>query len=93
MNDKPNWQVAHLDDIERRGRDIPVREHLGIHPLGPRREPHQVGEQHRQDLPLLPRRRNHESGAAGVAEPRAFAVLCSAGRAHGHAPSLGRSAA
>src|SRR4030095_5688846 len=30
MNDKPNWHVAHLDDIERRGTDIPVREHLGI---------------------------------------------------------------
>jgi hypothetical protein len=34
MNDKANWQVAHLDDIERRGRDIPVREHLGIHSFG-----------------------------------------------------------
>ena len=34
MNDKPNWQVAHLEDIERRGRDIPVREHLGIHAFG-----------------------------------------------------------
>ncbi|HEU0193224.1 MAG TPA: hypothetical protein VFQ71_03440 [Gaiellales bacterium] len=34
MNDKPNWQVAHLDDIERRGRDIPVREHLGIQAFG-----------------------------------------------------------
>src|SRR6185436_6937437 len=34
MNDKPNWRVAHLDDIERRGRDIPVREHLGIHAFG-----------------------------------------------------------
>jgi hypothetical protein len=34
VNDKPNWQVAHLDDIERRGRDIPVREHLGIHAFG-----------------------------------------------------------
>ena len=34
MNDKPNWQVAHLDDIERRGRDLPVREHLGIHAFG-----------------------------------------------------------
>jgi hypothetical protein len=34
MNDTPNWQVAHLDDIERRGRDIPVREHLGIHAFG-----------------------------------------------------------
>jgi len=34
MNDNPTWQVAHLDDIERRGRDIPVREHLGIHAFG-----------------------------------------------------------
>jgi hypothetical protein len=34
MNDKPNWQVAHLDDIERRGRDLPVRERLGIHAFG-----------------------------------------------------------
>ena len=29
MNDNPKWKVARLDDIERRGRDIPVREHLG----------------------------------------------------------------
>jgi hypothetical protein len=34
MGDKSNWQVARLDDIERRGRDIPVREHLGIHAFG-----------------------------------------------------------
>ena len=34
MNDRPNWRVAHLDDIERRGRDIPVREYLGIHAFG-----------------------------------------------------------
>src|SRR5213596_3224515 len=34
MNDNPTWQVAHLDDIERRGRDIPVREHLGIRAFG-----------------------------------------------------------
>jgi mannose-6-phosphate isomerase-like protein (cupin superfamily) len=34
MNDKSNWKVAHLDDIERRGRDIPVREHLGVHAFG-----------------------------------------------------------
>src|SRR5436190_19337495 len=34
MNDKPKWQVARLDDIERRGRDIPVREHFGIHSFG-----------------------------------------------------------
>jgi len=33
MNDS-QWQVARLDDIERRGRDIPVREHLGIHAFG-----------------------------------------------------------
>jgi hypothetical protein len=34
MNDKPNWKVARLDDIERRGRDIPVREYLGIQSFG-----------------------------------------------------------
>ncbi len=34
MNDKPNWHVARLDDIERRGRDVPVREHLGIRAFG-----------------------------------------------------------
>src|SRR5215210_6096536 len=34
MNEKPNWKGARLDDIERRGRDIPVREHLGIHAFG-----------------------------------------------------------
>ena len=34
ISDKPTWQVALLDDIERRGTDIPVREHLGIHAFG-----------------------------------------------------------
>ena len=34
MSDNPNWQVARLEDIERRDRDIPVREHLGIHAFG-----------------------------------------------------------
>src|SRR5213079_148534 len=34
MNDNPQWKVTRLDDIERRGRDIPVREHLGIHAFG-----------------------------------------------------------
>ena len=34
MNDNPKMQVARLDDIERRGRSIPVREHLGIHAFG-----------------------------------------------------------
>jgi Cupin domain len=32
--DNPKTQVARLDDIERRGRDIPVREHLGIRAFG-----------------------------------------------------------
>jgi hypothetical protein len=34
MNDSPKMQVARLDDIERRGRSVPVREHLGIHAFG-----------------------------------------------------------
>jgi hypothetical protein len=34
MNDNSKWQVARLDEIERRGRDIPVREHFGIHAFG-----------------------------------------------------------
>jgi hypothetical protein len=34
MSDDHKWKVARLDDIERRGRDIPVREHLGIHAFG-----------------------------------------------------------
>ncbi len=34
MNDNPKWRVARLDDIERRGAFIPVREHLGIHSFG-----------------------------------------------------------
>jgi mannose-6-phosphate isomerase-like protein (cupin superfamily) len=34
MNDSPKMQVTRLDDIERRGRSIPVREHLGIHAFG-----------------------------------------------------------
>jgi hypothetical protein len=34
MTETPNWKVARLDDIEPRGRDIPVREHLGIHAFG-----------------------------------------------------------
>jgi hypothetical protein len=34
MDDNPKWQTAQLDDIERRGRSIPVREHLGIHAFG-----------------------------------------------------------
>jgi hypothetical protein len=34
MGDKPRWQVARLDEIERRGRAIPVREHFGIQAFG-----------------------------------------------------------
>jgi hypothetical protein len=34
MNENPKWQVARIDEIERRGRDIPVREHLGIRAFG-----------------------------------------------------------
>jgi hypothetical protein len=34
MTDQAKWQIARLDDIERRGRSIPVREHLGIHAFG-----------------------------------------------------------
>jgi hypothetical protein len=34
MNDNPKTQVARVDDIERRGRSIPVREHFGIHGFG-----------------------------------------------------------
>ena len=34
MSDNPKWKVARLEEIERRGRDIPVREHFGIHAFG-----------------------------------------------------------
>jgi len=34
MNDTTKWRVARLDDLERRGRFTPVREHLGIHSFG-----------------------------------------------------------
>ena len=34
MSINPKTQVARLDDIERRGRDIPVREHFGIRAFG-----------------------------------------------------------
>jgi len=34
MHASPKWKVARLDEIERRGRDIPVREHLGLHAFG-----------------------------------------------------------
>jgi hypothetical protein len=34
MNDAAGWRVARLEELERRGRFIPVREHLGIHSFG-----------------------------------------------------------
>ncbi len=34
MDDNRKWRVARLDEIERRGRDLPVREHLGIRAFG-----------------------------------------------------------
>ena len=34
MSGAEGWKVARLDDIERRGRDIPVREHFGIRAFG-----------------------------------------------------------
>ena len=34
MNDNPKPQIVRLDDLERRGRFIPLREHLGIHSFG-----------------------------------------------------------
>jgi hypothetical protein len=34
MNDNPKMKVSRLEDIERRGRSVPVREHLGIHAFG-----------------------------------------------------------
>ena len=34
MSEAQSWKVARLDEIERRGRDIPVREHLAIHAFG-----------------------------------------------------------
>jgi hypothetical protein len=34
MSTKPKTHVAHIDDLERRGRDIPVREHFRIRAFG-----------------------------------------------------------
>jgi quercetin dioxygenase-like cupin family protein len=34
MKKQANWAVAHLDEIERQDRDIPVREHFGIRAFG-----------------------------------------------------------
>jgi hypothetical protein len=34
MSESQTWKAARLDEIERRDRDIPVREHFGIHSFG-----------------------------------------------------------
>lgn len=34
MGESQSWKIARLDEIERRGRDIPVREHFGIRAFG-----------------------------------------------------------
>ena len=34
MTDNAKFRVARLDEIEKRGSFIPVREHLGIHSFG-----------------------------------------------------------
>ena len=34
MNENAKWRVARLDDLERRGRFIAIREYLGIHSFG-----------------------------------------------------------
>ena len=59
---------------------------LGIHSLGARREPHQVGEQHRDDLALLAEGTCFpiEWRPTRVAEPRAGGVVLPADLAPGH---------
>ena len=59
MNDNPKWRVARLDDVERRGRFIPLREHLGIHSFGINART--VGE----DGTLI---NEHDEGAGGQEE-------------------------
>src|SRR4051794_4741122 len=34
MNENAKWRVVHIDDVERRGRFVAGREHLGIHSFG-----------------------------------------------------------
>jgi hypothetical protein len=34
MSDKPTWKIARLDEMDQRGSDLPIREHLGIHAFG-----------------------------------------------------------
>jgi hypothetical protein len=34
MSDKPTWRIARLEEMDQRGRDLPIREYLGIHAFG-----------------------------------------------------------
>jgi tetratricopeptide (TPR) repeat protein len=34
MSEKPTWKIARLDEMDRRGSDLPIREYLGIHAFG-----------------------------------------------------------
>jgi len=34
MSDKPTWRIARLDEMDRRGSELPIREYLGIHAFG-----------------------------------------------------------
>ena len=73
------------------------REHrahvLRVEPFGARRRADEVGEEDRDDLPLLARRRRlgRERGAAHPAEAEALRVLLSAGRTRLHGRTLNRS--
>jgi hypothetical protein len=65
---------------------------LRIHLLGARGEAHHVGEQHRDHLALLARRRRLDGHRrpAVVAEASPGRVLLAAARARGHGPTLRR---
>src|SRR5581483_6550529 len=64
---------------------------LGISRLGGSRKPHQVGEEHTDDLPLLGRQveGSVEGRRARAAEAKPSRVLVPAARAGWHASSLG----
>ena len=75
--------------LELAAQPLPVRrEHgadiLRIELLRARGEPHEIGEEHRDDLALLPRRLARQRGPAGRAEARVLGVLLAADRAEGH---------
>src|SRR5207253_2245395 len=79
---------AHL--VEVAGHQAPER--LRVEPLTERRRPDHVGEEDRDGLPHLVRRRRAiaERRRAGVAETGVVGVLPPAAWASDHGPSLGR---